>query len=70
MTAASLKKLPCHVDFPHISLIALFFILSVFLGGFVLSDLVCIMLCKFKAHGGAVLRTVWLRNFREGVNFM
>ena len=25
VTAASLKKLPCHVDFPHISSIALFF---------------------------------------------
>ena len=24
MTAASLEKLPCHVDFPHISSIALF----------------------------------------------
>ena len=26
LTAASLKKLPCHVDFPHISSIALFLI--------------------------------------------
>ena len=30
MTAASLEKLPCHVDFPHISSIALFSIYLVF----------------------------------------
>ena len=31
MTAASLEKLPCHTDFPHISSIALFKFLVIYL---------------------------------------
>ena len=30
LSAASLEKLPCHVDFPHIFSIALFFFISIF----------------------------------------